>query len=317
MKEVFYTRGDYTPEAPHSLLVEQTGGVFREAPPAYYEDFLTCMEGEDEDTRFCVGYQAMHPDHELFRRTNRQQVFRFVVGGGGTINGKPFGAGDFFYTASMTENTLLPDRDAPWQIWWFSLTERHPCMTRLFRTLAELEAGRVYHSDYTAEIGRLLSLVLYSNHAGLDMDQYLEGVVQIIDQYLQAALREQNPNTVRAPSNMARAKYLIEKSVIDRAGAELTGEEPDISIAEVARAVGLERKYFCKLFSETYGYSPKEYLMQVRLRYSQLYLLETEDNIQQIAAKLGYKDHNSFLRMFRERTGSTPSQWRRAHQKNN
>lgn len=317
MKEVFYTREDYTPDAPHRLRVEQTGALLQESPPDYYEDFLTCMEGEDESTRFSIGYQAVHPDHGLYRRTNRQLVFRFVVSGRGRIGDKPFGAGDFFYTAPMTENTILPDPDDPWQIRWFSLTERHPCMTRLFRTLAELEAGRVYHSSYTAEIAELLKFALYSNHTNVDMDLYLEGVVQIIDQYLQAALRAEDAHAVRVPSNMARAKYLIEKSVIDRASADLTGEEPEISVAEFARAVGLERKYFCKLFSETYGYSPKEYLMQVRLRYSQHYLAETEDTIQQIAAKLGYKDHNSYQRMFRERTGVTPSQYRRAHQKNN
>lgn len=316
MKERFYTREDYTPDAQHPMRVEQSGELLRERPPDYFEDFVTCTDGGDDSTRFSIGYQAIHPSHGLYRRTNRQHVLRFVVGGSGTVGGKPFGKGDFFYTASMTENTILPDPDDPWQIWWFSLTDRHPCMTYLFRTMAELETGRVYHSKYTEDIASLLRFALYSTHTGVDMDGYLAGVVQIIDRYLQAAEREQDPLAVRAPTNMARAKFLIEKSVIDRAGTELTGEEREISIADFARTVGLERKYFCKLFSETYGYSPKEYLMQVRLRYSQHYLAETEDTMEQIAAKLGYKDHNSFLRMFRERTGMTPIQWRRAHHKN-
>lgn len=303
LSDVYYTREDYTPQTLHHLRVERTGALLAEKPPTYYEDFFTYNETEDESTQFSLGYQAISPEQGIYRRTYRHIIFRFVVAGHGTLNGTPFGPGDFFYTEANTENSILPDREDPWQMYWFRFTKQHTCMAQLLRILADFEPGRVYHDMRAAELASLFHFALYGNHRGISMNPYIKGVVQIIGEYLTAALHAQVPKTDRPlPWNMAQAKSILDT------------EYATITIGELAERVHLERKYLSRVFTATYGYSPKEYLMQTRLRYSEVYLSETDYSAQQIAEMVGYKDQNSFLRVFRERTGMTPGQYRRYRQ---
>ena len=63
-------------------------------------------------------------------------------------------------------------------------------------------------------------------------------------------------------------------------------------------------------FSRITGKNIKEYLQDLRLRLSSMMLRDTTVPIQDIAERTGYGDLNQFSRMFRQKTGLTPSDYR-------
>lgn len=84
-----------------------------------------------------------------------------------------------------------------------------------------------------------------------------------------------------------------------------------ISVAELARLASLHPNYFSNLFSETFGLSPREYIMQKRIERAQLLLWRTDLSIKQVADAVGAEGSAYFCRIFKKRVGMTPREYRR------
>lgn len=89
------------------------------------------------------------------------------------------------------------------------------------------------------------------------------------------------------------------------------GEE-ETRVAEMARKSGLGQSQFHALFRATTGQSPKQYRLRKLLDRAVDRLVATADPIAGIAYDLGYQNVSSFNRLFRQRFGVTPSEFRAA-----
>jgi AraC-like DNA-binding protein len=63
------------------------------------------------------------------------------------------------------------------------------------------------------------------------------------------------------------------------------------------------------------GVGPKEVIIQLRMQRAQSLLADTEVPVQRIASLTGYDDPAYFSRLFTKKTGYSPSQFRREHQR--
>lgn len=84
----------------------------------------------------------------------------------------------------------------------------------------------------------------------------------------------------------------------------------ETSIAEMAREAGLGQSQFHALFRATTGQSPKQFRLRQLLEHAVDRLAGTSDPIAEIAYDLGYENVSSFNRLFRQRFGVTPSEFR-------
>ncbi len=82
------------------------------------------------------------------------------------------------------------------------------------------------------------------------------------------------------------------------------------SVEEIAKEVGMSLTRAKKVFAATYGCGIKAYLNQLKLYQSKRLLGDTRLTVQQIGIKLGFSSPAYFCRMFREKTGHTPSEFR-------
>lgn len=73
--------------------------------------------------------------------------------------------------------------------------------------------------------------------------------------------------------------------------------------------------YISHLFSETYGYSPMQYLIRRRIGEAQTLLLMTDKSISYIASLVGYDNVNNFNSAFRKKVGMSPSKYRKKYLK--
>lgn len=67
---------------------------------------------------------------------------------------------------------------------------------------------------------------------------------------------------------------------------------------------------FRKLFQQTYGQSVYDYHLKARLAYAKELLFGNEFTITQIAYKVGFSHHQSFIKTFIKHTGITPNEFR-------
>ncbi len=84
-----------------------------------------------------------------------------------------------------------------------------------------------------------------------------------------------------------------------------------LQVDDVIRYMGFERSYFSKVFSKSCGLSIKDYLNDLRFSIAEQLLLETNASIKNIARCLGAEDSRALNRLFKQRTGKTPLQFRK------
>lgn len=82
-------------------------------------------------------------------------------------------------------------------------------------------------------------------------------------------------------------------------------------VRKFAQRAGYSTDHFCKLFRGVAGSSPREFLIQHRIADARRLLADTNLKIEAIAQILGYQNPYFFSRQFRERTGQTPSSFRK------
>lgn len=84
-------------------------------------------------------------------------------------------------------------------------------------------------------------------------------------------------------------------------------------LEQIARNVGVHPAHFAREFQHWYRMSAGEYVRQMRVASAQTRLRQTGDTILKIAMDLGFSDQAHFCKVFRRRTGFTPSAFRRLH----
>lgn len=83
-----------------------------------------------------------------------------------------------------------------------------------------------------------------------------------------------------------------------------------IAVASCAAEVGLSERQFRRRFTTRHGMTFSEYVHKCRIEKSCDLLIKTGNKVADIAAEAGYQDMKFFNRLFKKKTGMTPSQYR-------
>lgn len=85
--------------------------------------------------------------------------------------------------------------------------------------------------------------------------------------------------------------------------------ENNLTVADLASLCGVSEVYFRRLFSNSFGVSPKEYMIQKRMDYAKILLRSGDFSVAEVALMCGYAEACHFSREFSKRTGMPPSQY--------
>lgn len=83
------------------------------------------------------------------------------------------------------------------------------------------------------------------------------------------------------------------------------------TVESLAQKVGMSRSTFAEKFTAAYGSGPIELLRDLRIRRASKLLSETELPVKRIAQLVGFNSRTAFSRVFEQRTGQSPSAYRR------
>ena len=86
-------------------------------------------------------------------------------------------------------------------------------------------------------------------------------------------------------------------------------KEPKLSNAQLAQMLGISEVYLRKLFRTLYDTTPRQYLLELRIRKAKQLLVETPLSVSAAAEECGFSSVYHFCRAFRQRTGQTPTDY--------
>ena len=88
--------------------------------------------------------------------------------------------------------------------------------------------------------------------------------------------------------------------------------DEDITIKQLADAVGLSEAFFVRAFKAATGKTPHSYLIDRRLARARVLLSASTFDLREIALAVGFSSHAHMTAAFRSRYGVTPSRLRQA-----
>ncbi len=84
----------------------------------------------------------------------------------------------------------------------------------------------------------------------------------------------------------------------------------DITVDKIAAHVGVSRKYLFIIFKNSLGISPKDYIVDYRIKKAKEFLMNEELSVGSIAYSVGYSDPLNFSKIFKKKTGVSPKEYR-------
>lgn len=85
-----------------------------------------------------------------------------------------------------------------------------------------------------------------------------------------------------------------------------------LTVDGIAKTVGTHPVHLARTFRRTYCCTIGEYVRQLRIDFACSAIADSNDSLAEIAASSGFYDQSHFSRLFKQKTGITPSEYRTA-----
>lgn len=241
-----------------------------------------------------------HQESFLYRKAGTPQ-FLFSMEGtgevtiGGTAYELPVGSG--IYLRGTLGYRCHP-LDAEWKVSWltfgFGIAE---CAEMLFlgRDWCLFDARR--KEEHRKMIQEIYSTVaLDSSYGGYRASAMLYGMlIELNGELLGSAAKAFSAN-----SAMENIIAYIDQNYTK-----------DITLDQLCTAAGgLSEQYLCRLFKQSTGMRPMEYMLRRRISAARTYLEKTDMSISEVAVQSGFNNTSYFYRNFRKFVGVSPLTYR-------
>lgn len=212
--------------------------------------------------------------------------------------------GDIMITPPNLHRKLFWDVDAE-----FLLLRLEP---RLFATAMHesVDAERIQIVPQLKICDPLIQQIGLALKAELERDRlsdrlYAESMANALAVHL---LRRYSDQTREIRTYSGRLPGHKLQKAIDYIQAHLAEE---VSLEAIATELGMSPYHFARLFKQSMGYSPYQYVIQCRIERAQELMVREPQSIANIALKVGFASQSQFGRHFKHLTGMTPKQFLR------
>jgi len=86
--------------------------------------------------------------------------------------------------------------------------------------------------------------------------------------------------------------------------------DQDIKLSDLAQLLGMSQFHFSRLFKQSMGVTPHQYVLQQRVERAKQLLKETKLSVMEIALLCGFSSHSHLGKWFRQHIGMTPKAYR-------
>lgn len=254
------------------------------------------------------GYEQCDPGHSFGPATRNHYLFHYILSGTGTLmadNAKgetqtySIKSGQGFIIFPGQINTYIADTDFPWEYTWVEFDGLRA--KEIVETAGLSPDHPVYHSHSADLRQKMMEEMLYISHNSQESPFHLIGHTWLFLDYFM-----RSTETVRMKQDGSIRDFYIKEalSFIEQ------NFQNDISIEDIAACCGLNRSYFGKIFHDTIGRSPQEFLISYRMTKAAELLKITALSIADIGNAVGYPNQLHFSRAFKNVYGMSPRNWR-------
>jgi AraC-like DNA-binding protein len=90
-------------------------------------------------------------------------------------------------------------------------------------------------------------------------------------------------------------------------------QDPSLSNTQLAAEAGISEVYLRRLFAKRHHTTPKQYILELRLQKAKQLLTQSPATVTETAEQCGFSNLYHFCRIFKEKTGLTPTQYAKRH----
>jgi AraC-like DNA-binding protein len=232
-------------------------------------------------------------DYQVLYITKGKGVFESEITGTRRIN-----AGDVFILFPGIWHRFKPDNDSGWDEYW---VEFNGDLINHYRSKEFLSPENpVITIGIKGEIAENYTKVIELIRKEKPGFQYIASgiLLQILGQMF-ASKKYHSFEGKEIEGKIKQAKLAI-----------LENLSHTILQEELAKSVGLGYSLYRKKFKEYTGVSPAQYQIQLRINKAKDLLIASNLSHKEIAHNLGFETADYFFRLFRKKTGVTPSDFR-------
>lgn len=206
------------------------------------------------------------------------------------------GTGSFF----LAEAGLLDDRVATTHWHYFNQFEALYPKVHLQRERFITRAGNLYCAGSVNSVRDVMLFFIEENYSADTAHQISRHFTHEIKRSYTAASLRHSPQ-----------EQHDDEAVINIQEWLHTRFHTHVTLATLAEHTGMSVRSLNRHFRRATGYTPMQYLQQIRIDNAKELLRETNLSISEVAASVGYNDCSYFTALFRKAISVTPREYRR------
>lgn len=245
-----------------------------------------------------LGHEKATENKTLIDRMwSTRWVFHVCVKGKGYYNGQLIKRGTCFLSWPYYKHSIVADADDPFDFYWIIL--RGEKFIDFVNENGFRSSQQVFEIDCIDQMEALFEMGMNADYHGVEVHEYTMALVKMIFSFhrkIDGDNAEYDKKTEYGRNYGSMARQLLRDC------------NYSISIAELAKKMGLSPNYLSKVYSEERGETLKAYVLRKRFEMAEVFL-EKGMPPTEVAKVLGYSDYTAFHRMFVSRFGMTPTQY--------
>lgn len=272
------------------------------------------MDGRDEQIQYYytdlassdvavyhVGMEKCKPGHSFGPALRDHYLIHYVLSGSGKfhVQGRSYELHEnqgFLITPGVVTFYEASVED-PWTYAWVGF---RGIKAASYLKMADLDIDNPVFSCEGAVLRKCFDDMMASSNYQHGFDLRLQGLIAV---FLSELI--ENAGKAKISDDSYRERYIRRALQFIEANYSR-----DMTIKELAAFMGLNQNYFSSFFKEKLGIPPQEYLLRYRIQKACELLRNKALSINEIARSVGYSDPLGFSKIFRQRKGLSPRDYR-------
>ena len=249
-----------------------------------------------------TGYERCHPGYQWGPGVRDHYLIHHIIRGQGRyqMEGREYHlkSGDTFLLFPQVESTYQADKQDPWEYAWVGFAG-NDAYSMIANTDFSMKTPVLDQSDISGELlDRLLSIYRANGNTFQDAVSMTGELYSLMGFLMKHSRGARKPANLQADYVERAKQYIVEQYSYP------------ITVEDVACYTGISRSYLFRLFQEAMNQSPKEYLLEYRIRQACQLLNRADLPVGSIAHSVGFEDNLYFSKVFKKYKRCTPSEYR-------